>query len=248
MPIPVISIITCVRNQAKYLPELLKSIEVQTDLSFEHILVDGESTDGTVELLNSYKEKNKNRFKIQLFSRAPQGIADAMNFGIMRASGKWIIVIHGDDYLWSENSVALMHSAIKEHSDSAWIIGNTVRNIGPLVFETRMHSIRDFLIWLVRYANYLSHQNTLIRKSVFDKHGLFLSTIAVSMDREFYLRLLSRGIRPTSVDKGFVVFRRHIGSTSLNPLNLFSEKPETRRLYSKYRQILRNAEKFSDKK
>ncbi|MCZ7592848.1 MAG: glycosyltransferase [Kiritimatiellae bacterium] len=89
---PLISIITVTRNAARDLPGCLDSVAAQTDVPYEHWVVDGGSTDGTLELLAS-----RNDPRIRWISEPDRGIYDAMNKAVRLARGQWIYFLGSDD-------------------------------------------------------------------------------------------------------------------------------------------------------
>jgi len=217
---PLISIITGTLDQSRYLLELLQSVAGQKVINFEHVIIDGQSTDGTRELLNNYQQTYAAQFPIHIHTYPPKGISDAMNKGIEHAIGDWIIVVHGDDYLEDSEATLRMEQAVSVRTTSSWIVGNAIRKYGSLTLNTRTFRMRPFLYRLLLWGiNLLPHQNTLMRRELFSTYGPFLTNVKTHMDFEFYLRLLEDNVFPTAIDSSFVVFRRHLFSASLNPIH-----------------------------
>jgi glycosyltransferase involved in cell wall biosynthesis len=215
---PLISIVTCTLNQHRFLPQLLDSVQTQLRLNFEHVIIDGNSTDGTRNLIEQYVKKNEQRYPIQYHTFPAKGISDAMNNGVLHSSGDWIIVVHGDDYLEDVDATQRMEVEIARHQNSSWLVGNSVRNFFGITFNTRTFFIRPLLYRLLLLGvNLLPHQNTLMRRTLFFRYGPFLTHLKTHMDYEFYLRLLSDRVYPTAVNQSFTVFRRHANSQSINP-------------------------------
>lgn len=93
---PLITVITVTYNVADTIEHTLRSILSQTSDNYEYIVIDGNSTDGTKEILEKYKDK-----LAYYISKPDKGIYDALNKGIAEAKGQWIQSVHGDDYLIS---------------------------------------------------------------------------------------------------------------------------------------------------
>ena len=101
-PPPILSVITVVRNGAATLPALFRSLERHHCQGVEHIVIDGQSGDGTVALLEHYSDR------LAYWSSEPdQGIYDAMNKGVQRARGSWILFLGADDELSCDLSTLL---------------------------------------------------------------------------------------------------------------------------------------------
>ena len=88
-----ISIITICRNVAKDLERTIKSVQYQTYKDYEYIIVDGNSSDNTVDIINQYES-----VITKWISEPDKGIYDAMNKGIKMASGEWLIMMNAGDY------------------------------------------------------------------------------------------------------------------------------------------------------
>jgi len=220
---PSISIITCTLNQNKYIQELLNSVSQQELKNFEHIIVDGGSTDGTLKKIADYSKHSNGSFPIKLLSYPPKGISDAMNKGIEQAQGDWIIVVQGDDYLENTQSTQRMQREIIKRPSSAWLVGNFVRNYFGVTYNTHTYAIRPLLYrLLLRGINLISHQNMLMKKELFSKYGYFDTRYTTHMDTDLYLRLLENNVFPTTIDASFTVLRRHLGAASIRPDIYFS--------------------------
>jgi len=89
------SIITCTYNSEKYLQENINSVESQIFHNFEHVFIDGNSSDKTIEIIKKYQKKYPHTVK--LLQCEPKGISNAMNHGINQSSGQYIIHLHSDD-------------------------------------------------------------------------------------------------------------------------------------------------------
>ena len=90
-----ISIITATYNSAKTINDTIKSVLCQTNKDFEYIIVDGNSSDNTVDIINQYES-----VITKWVSEPDKGIYDAMNKGIKMASGEWLIMMNAGDYFF----------------------------------------------------------------------------------------------------------------------------------------------------
>jgi glycosyltransferase involved in cell wall biosynthesis len=95
------SIITCTHNSSLFLQKNIESLKKQNLRDFEHIFIDGFSTDRTVDIIKKYQAEYPNQVK--LFQFKPEGISKAMNQGIKNSSGEYLLHLHSDDFLFDEN-------------------------------------------------------------------------------------------------------------------------------------------------
>ena len=129
---PFFSIITCTYNSEKFLEKNLESMKDQTFQYFEQIIIDGESTDNTVKIINEFSRNNSN---IRLFSYPPKGISNAFNLGIKHSRGKYIMFLNSDDSLYDKNLLENIHKFLIKNSKLDWTYGkiNVVEENGKSI-------------------------------------------------------------------------------------------------------------------
>lgn len=181
--VPFFSIITCTKNSSNYIRTCLESIKSQTFRDFEQIIIDGKSTDQTIGILSKYKLKP--------FSQSPSGIASAMNAGVKHARGQYLFFLNSDDSFYDADVLKKVHSFLLAHPDLDWVFGNIhetdgVKTIG---FPPKRKIFQGMHPNLLKYYNYIPHQATFIKKSVFTQHGLFDESLKSMMDPEYWLRI-----------------------------------------------------------
>lgn len=91
---PLFSIITCTYNSQKFIKKNLESVKAQIFMDYEQIIIEGQSSDKTVEIVKSFQKNNP---KIKLFSYPAKGISDAFNKGIKHSKGKYLFFLNSDD-------------------------------------------------------------------------------------------------------------------------------------------------------
>jgi glycosyltransferase involved in cell wall biosynthesis len=197
-------VITAVLNRVGHLPECLDSVAMQRGVAIEHIVIDGGSTDGSVELLQRWSDR-----LAFWSSEADRGIGDAMNKGVLHARGRWLLFLHADDRLLSEDSLLRV---------SEVLAGTTADVAGfPIYFgsDGRMLRLapRGANAWL-RLKTGFMHQATFIRRSLFETIGLYDVDLKIAMDYEFFLRAWCLGVSMATFDAPIPTHMRDTGISS----------------------------------
>ena len=186
-----LSIITINRNNAPGLEKTLKSVASQTSKEFEHVIVDGASTDASVEIIKRYAESLGDRVK--WISEPDKGIYNAMNKGIGMAQGAYVQFLNSGDCLASDNVVERMLEALEKNGLPGILYGNMIklkpdgsreRDKGP---EGRQIIFIDF------YTGTLNHSSAYIRKGLFDNYGLYDEKLKIVSDWKWYLQTIILG-------------------------------------------------------
>jgi glycosyltransferase involved in cell wall biosynthesis len=170
-----ISVITVVFNAAKTFETTIKSVLAQTNKNHELIIVDGGSTDGTLEIF-----KNKNADRLLWISEPDKGIYDAMNKGIQKASGEWIIFLGADDKFYNQYVLENIFST-STHDEIDFIYGN----VKSEAYKGLYDGVFDYEKLLRKN---ISHQSIFYRKSIFDKIGTYNLNYKTHADWDFNLR------------------------------------------------------------
>ena len=202
---PSFSIITCTRNSIATLPDTLRSVQAQAGVEFEHIFVDGDSTDGTLELLRQQPGRTR------LLTGVRGGISRAMNVGIAAASGDVIAHLHSDDYYLRANVLARVSQRLQADG-SDWLFGRVVSDVGGRQVPEHFVSPRFSATRLLR-RNFVPHPATFVRRSVFERFGVFREDYRLAMDYEFWLRIAPH-CTVTQLDEPLTAFRVHEGSAT----------------------------------
>lgn len=180
---PFFSIITCTRNSSKYLRSCLDSVKSQAFKDYEHIIIDGESTDETINILRN--------FKLSYTSATPNGIANAMNHGIKKAKGKYLYFLNSDDAFYDSNVLHSVAQHLGAHPDLDWVYGKIHETDGTrtIGYPPRLRIFQGKHPSILKFYNYIPHQATFVKKSVFTKFGLFDESLKSMMDPEYWLRI-----------------------------------------------------------
>ena len=180
-----ISIITVCYNSVETIEDTINSVLSQTYPDIEYIIVDGASTDGTLEVVNRYREHIAT-----IISEPDNGIYDAMNKGIRAATGDVIGILNSDDVYVHNRIVKMVARAVEENQvDSLY---------GDLCYVDRYDMKKVVRMWRSGKFNRKSflngwmvpHPTFFVRKSVLDQYGLYDPTFRFAGDYELILRLL----------------------------------------------------------
>ncbi|MFA5644419.1 MAG: glycosyltransferase family 2 protein [Patescibacteria group bacterium] len=189
-----ISIITCTFNSAEYLQRNINSVKEQNFLDFEHIFIDGFSTDGTVDIIEKYRDDFPE--KVSFFQFKAKGISDAMNKGVERSSGQYIVHLHSDDYFFDNNVLGDVINFLENNNYPDWIYGkisvskdSVFKGFFPEKNIWKRKEKDFFKNYLLKFYNYIPHQSVFIKRSVFEKFGSFDENITSAMDFDFWLRI-----------------------------------------------------------
>lgn len=203
------SIITIVYNGRQYIAETIRSVIAQDYSCFEYIIVDGGSTDGTLDIIKSFAASDS---RIRWISEADNGISDAMNKGIALATGDVIAHLHSDDF-YEPHTLKVVASAFAAEQKALWAVGNyyVVDALGKMVFSCVAKQDINFENLLIK--NLVPHPAAFVRRECFSQWGQFDERLKYAMDYDFFLRLCKEST-PLMVAGPLVSFRRHAGSVS----------------------------------
>jgi len=198
-----VSIITVVYNNVKYIGESIESVLSQDYHPVEYIVIDGGSTDGTLDVVEKYRDK------ISVFLSEPDdGIYDALNKGINIATGDVIAILHSDDLFCGEcvvsDMVKRMSDTKSEFCFSDMVIVDSVSDK-----VLRYYMAGYFSRWMFRMGWMPPHPTCFINKSLFDEFGLYSLKYKVAGDFDFLLRIFyKRDIHWSYLDRVTVKMRQ----------------------------------------
>ncbi|WP_347159291.1 glycosyltransferase family 2 protein [Pontibacter chitinilyticus] len=188
-----ISIITIVYNNCETIAEAIESVLSQTYPDIEYIVVDGLSTDGTVEVVERYRDR------ITTFvSGKDKGLYDAINKGISLATGEVVGLLHSDDLFYSPEAVAAVAAAfLASETDSVY---------GDLLYvqkEDTNKVVRNWVSGAYSRENFIygwmpPHPTFYVKRACFEKYGLYNTQLKSAADYELMLRFLYKHHLTTS--------------------------------------------------
>lgn len=181
------SVLTPSLNQGAYLQDNLKTVAAQGGVELEHIVADGGSDDGTIELLKSSESS-----RLRWYSREDDGQADALNAAYSMASGDYIAWLNADDFLLTTRSLAAVAATFNQ-SGCDVVVGHTVltdparrvQRVFPATYPTDI---------TLRAANFIMQPGVFLRRSFIETLDYFLDEkFHFVMDRDLWFRCLEAG-------------------------------------------------------
>lgn len=209
-----ISIITATYNSEKTLQDTLDSVLRQDCSDIEHILVDGASTDSTVDIIRNYASTT-DTYTVRWVSEKDHGIYDAMNKGIAMATGDVIGILNSDDYYTSKDVLSTYAKTFSDYNvDAVYGDIHFIRNNNPEKIA-RYYSSKIFRPFLLRFGFMPAHPSFYLRRSVYDKVGCYSLEYKIGADFEMMTRLFKKHkISYKYVPKDMVTMRMGGTSTS----------------------------------
>ena len=219
-----ISVITICYNSALQIEKAMASVLNQSHPDLEYVIVDGGSSDGTVEIIRSWAARDP---RITWVSEPDGGISDAMNKGARLASGEVIAHLHSDEYYLDPGVLAEVAALFSANPERVWLTGgfHFVDQRGRFLKEipVRRYSYRRLI-----HCNIILHPATFIRRSAFLAVGGFDLTLRYCMDYHLWLRLGELG-DPLLLQRALACFCVHDGSRStMEAAAAFAEELQVR--------------------
>ncbi len=175
-----VSIITVCRNSEESIEATIQSVINQTYPNIEYIIIDGKSTDGTLNIVRKYEEKIS-----KIVSEKDEGIYDAMNKGIRVANGEIIHFLNCGDYFCDNQVIEKIVEVFINNRDCAFIYGDYY-----LYNENKTEFIVGYRKNITHIISQgINHQSTFVRRAVFD-YGLFDTSYPIYSDFDWLLNLL----------------------------------------------------------
>lgn len=176
-----VTIITVCKNAENTIEATVKSVFSQDYKNIEYIIIDGKSTDKTLEIISKYK-KNINT----IISETDSGIYEAMNKGAKHATGDIVNFLNAGDHLFANDTVSRIVRLFKKHNSDI-IYGDAILYDPnhPLQDVLKSHKYVDG-ISLARWS--ICHQALFTKKNIFDKYGYFNTKYKINGDYEWLLR------------------------------------------------------------
>lgn len=205
---PLVSIVTVTYNSEKFIKNCVSSVNKQTYNNIEHVLVDGNSKDGTVELFKKNAFRNPT-----IVSESDKGIYDAMNKGIKLSKGDFIGFLNSDDYFSSSDSIETIVRNLKKYNVDC-VHGNVVF-LSKKNKINRVWKSKDFLGGAFSKSWTPAHPTFYCKSSIYKKFGHYNTRYKIAADVELMLRFLEKNkISSKYISQSLVCMRE--GGVSTN--------------------------------
>lgn len=218
---PLITVITVVLNNEKYLQECLNSLHNQNYVNYEHIIIDGGSTDKTIDIL----KKNNDRIDFWI-SKKDNGIYDAFNKGMTLVRGEYFGFLNSDDVYYSKHTLNYVIDSFNENKHADFIFGPVKKHWGLL------HGFKPWKIYFT-WGFYTSHSTGFfIKRSSAKKLGEYNLKYKYSSDFDYFFRMIvKKKMVGVGVEKNkiFGIFKRGGYSSRIKFLDHFKEEISIRK-------------------
>lgn len=206
------TIVTPSYNYHEYIREMLDSVVAQEGVTYEHLIYDAGSTDGTLNIIREYEHAD-------LTVEPDKGMSDAINKGFKAAKGKWVMWLNTDDRL-KPGALSAVKTFAESNPKSDVIYGAWDFIDGDGNFQRTMEVFPFQKLMLAQYGCYIGSTSTFLRRSTIMDEGIFLNDrFRIVMDGEYYNRLSQLGKKFTHFPMVLADFRVHGGNLSKKNLN-----------------------------
>jgi glycosyltransferase involved in cell wall biosynthesis len=197
-----ISVITVALNSGRHIRQAIESIVAEDDGSLQYVVIDGASTDDTVAIVESYRPHFGDRLIV--VSEKDSGLYDAMNKGIARATGDIIAILNSDDRFLPGGLQAVEEVFRSENADVVYGDVEVHDADGPRLYKGTLKGIREIMS--------IPHPGCFVRRSTYDRWGVFDTRYRFHADYDLLLRWYLGGARMARLDR--VVARFEAGGVS----------------------------------
>lgn len=206
-----ISIVTINYNNVEGLKKTLNSVAEQTYRDIEHIIIDGCSSDGSVDAIKEYVAANPNKdpfFKhtIKWVSEKDKGIYNAMNKGIRKASGAYIQILNSGDIFAAQDVTERMVEEIEKAEYPELLYGNMIKKdytSGKIINKSGevAYSLLNY------YTATINHDCCYFRRDLFNKYGLYDENLKIVSDWKWFVQVIGLGkVKPVYTDVDVTIF------------------------------------------
>ena len=204
------SIIIATLNNQDTIEKNLDSIKKQKFFDYEIIIIDGGSTDKTLEIIKKYNFK-----KILVKTQEGRGVYNAFNEGINNASNEIIVILNADDFFENEDSLKIIFSKFN-HDRNLDLLMSNVKIVNKNDKIIRVYKNNFFKRYMFYFGLMPPHPGIFVKKNIYLKYGLFKENFQNAGDFEFLLRVIGKeNIRYQKIDN-YIITMRYGGRSNKN--------------------------------
>jgi len=206
--LPRISIITPSYNQVEFIEQTIKSVVGQKYPNLEYWILDGGSTDGSVDIIKKYAKKYPHI--INWVSKKDKGQVDALNKGLRKITGDIVAYINGDDY-YLPGTFQTAVKYFKNKPNKSWLVGNCQITDKKLSWSFTLKQMMPFgrFRFFHYLFNWINQPAVFIKRDLINKVGKFDQKYNYAFDYDYWLRCLQQAGTPGRVKRELAVFRIH---------------------------------------
>lgn len=217
-----LSMVTACFNAEKNIEKTIKSVLNQTLTVYEYFIIDGKSSDKTVEIAESYRKQFTSKgIRYTVISENDSGISDAFNKGIRNSTGDLIGLINADDEMLPD-TCKILYDSFRIGTDIYY--GNCIWNESnnQLCFISKPKEQNTDRLYRLMYEMVMIHPATFITKRAYEKFGYYDVSFRYCMDEELLFRMYKNGVKFKYIDKELTMFFAG-GLSDSNPGKVFHE-------------------------
>lgn len=236
-----LSIVTINRNNASGLDKTMQSVAAQTFKEFEYIVIDGASTDSSVEVIKKYEPQLT---RLKWVTEPDTGIYNAMNKGLRMVTGDYIQILNSADCLASDDVTERMLAELERQGCPSILYGNMVKCFpdGHKMVDKCFGG--QEITMLGMFTGTLNHDPAYIRRDLFEKYGYYDESLKIVSDWKWYLQaIILGGEKPQYVDMDVTLF----DMTGISETNKALDKAERKQVLEQLfpKALLADYERFA---
>lgn len=225
-----VSIITPTFNSSATISETIKSIAKQTYKNIEHIIIDGKSTDNTIEIINNVSKS----LSTKIVSENDNGIYDAMNKGIKMCTGEIVGILNSDDVFFCENTLCEIVKAFKTNTTNI-VYGNInyvdKYNLSKVIrnWKSSSYKLNSF-----KKGWHPPHPSFFVKRELYENHGGFDTDLKIAADFDIMYRFMEIKKEPSLYIDKYIVNMRTGGESNRSINNIINGNKDVLQSFKKY--------------
>ena len=214
---PFFSIITAAYNTEDTIARAIESLDAQSCADWEHLIIDGASTDHTLREVNRFKDEKRS-----VISEPDKGIYDAMNKGIKAAKGRYLFFLNSDDHFRDNQVLQRVADSLRKNDLPDYWTGAVIKKYKNPNYDVLSNS--ELTNTNLKKGNPPPHQATFVQKKAFERFGSFSLDYKSAGDFEWHCRALKNQITYAYSPNTIVCNFTPGGTSSINPVGRFETK------------------------